>query len=143
MPFACIDVTGTIFVIQEVEPGAGIEYVDITNITPQPGVGWTTPDGGTTWNKPPPGSLLAAQASALPIVQQMAGTLAAQLAQAQADAATIQAWTPDPTVIPANVLAIFQRNQEGWVTLLEGLGNLTNSFAYQLGLSTPAFYSGS
>lgn len=39
--------------------------IDITNANPQPGIGWTTPDGGVTWVTPAPSSPIANQASLL------------------------------------------------------------------------------
>lgn len=43
-------------------PGAG---VDITNVTPQPAVGWTTPDGGVTWTAPSANSVVGNEANLL------------------------------------------------------------------------------
>lgn len=33
-------------------PGDIYSYVDVTNVSPQPATGWTTPDGGATWQPP-------------------------------------------------------------------------------------------
>lgn len=61
--FALFDDTGVLYLLQTVAPGPGATYVDITNVNPQPNVGWTTADGGATWVPPGAGSYLGNQAS--------------------------------------------------------------------------------
>ena len=60
--YAWLDPTGNVIDVSAV-PGPGT--VDITNVNPQPGVGWSTPDGGVTWVQPPANDALANQAALL------------------------------------------------------------------------------
>lgn len=62
--FAYLDPTGTVFALLPFQQ-PGIPSVDVTNANPQPGLGWTTPDGGRTWQQPAASSVLGNQAALL------------------------------------------------------------------------------
>lgn len=59
MTYAWLDPNGTV-IIMGTNPSD--TAVDVTNVNPQPGVGWTTPDKGVTWNPPSANSALGNQA---------------------------------------------------------------------------------
>lgn len=137
--YAIIAADGSVVNLQDVEPGAGLTIVDVTNVVPQPGPGWSTPDEGQTWVQPAPGNLQAAQATGQAAVQELATTIGEQLAQAQADAATIASWAATQTVFPAPVMAAIERaGPAGWVNLLGGIANWLNATYSTVGLTVPA-----
>lgn len=61
--FAWLDPTSE-FVVA-VSPVFGPGAVDVTNVNPQPGVGWTTPDGGETFQAPAANSTVGNEAALL------------------------------------------------------------------------------
>lgn len=54
---------GTVVTITTNTPPAG--WINVTNATPQPGLGWTTPDNGVTWVAPTPTSIVGNQQALL------------------------------------------------------------------------------
>ena len=131
-------VSGKVTLLYEIDSGPSLPgSIDITNIDPQPNLGWTTPDDGVTWEPPPPDDMLGAQGKGRVVVQELAATIAAQLAQAETDAAFLETWETEQG-LTFDVVACLQRSQAGWVTLLQGLAALVNSLWAELTLTTPA-----
>jgi hypothetical protein len=61
--FAVLDPTNTVFQLAPANPGGGLVAVDVTNVAPQPQVGWTY--DGTNWTAPAAGSPLGNQQALL------------------------------------------------------------------------------
>lgn len=108
-------------------PG-GITAVDITGITPEPGVGWTTSDGGKTFTAPPAPTPTAAQVAQAQVAT-LAGSIPGHITQAQTDATTIASITAGSALTAAQVTAM-TNHANGWVTLLQSLQALVESMGY-------------
>lgn len=112
----------------------GDTVVDITNASPQPGVGWTTSDGGQTFTAATvtaqePSAAEQAQTDAQSQVAELAASIPGHITQAQTDAATIAGLTAGQTLTAEQVTAM-QNHANGWVTLLQALQTLTAALGY-------------
>lgn len=89
------------------------------------GVGWSY--DGTTWSAPPPPAIQpTAQQQAQAQVAQLAASVPDQIAQAQADAQTINAITPGAPLTAEQVAAL-GRHANGWPELLQGVLTLATA----------------
>jgi hypothetical protein len=108
---------------EEAVTEAGQTIVDISAITPQPGIGWTTTDGGKTFTAPAPAPAPAPspQAQAAEELQQMASAdIPAFTAQITADANTITS-TGWGSLTAANQQAILLRIVNGFSSVIAAI----------------------
>lgn len=102
-------------VICDAEFAAEFSLVEIDSLTPQPGVGWTTTDGGTTWQPP-----------AIPVTTQNQADLHQKAATALTNNAAFLAITS-----PTNAQAVAQvqaltRQMNAVIRLMLGLLDTTS-----------------
>lgn len=99
--------------------------IDVSAVSPAPGIGWTTTDAGKTFTAPPtpPLPTPTAQQQAQVAVVTLAQALPGHITQAQADATTIAGITAGSPLTAAQVTAL-TNHANGWVTLLNGLQTL-------------------
>jgi hypothetical protein len=135
----CVEITDgvvtNIVVCDDLEFATTMKWVDVDAMAPRPGIGWTTADGGQTFDPPvpPPPPAPTVQDQAAVQVQQLADSLPAQITQAQADAQTLSTLAAGQA-LTADQVAALQRAQQGWVQLLPALQALVTA----TGLAPPA-----